>query len=80
MVAEAFSTLKNRKGHTLAAIRKFVAENYDCEVTKQIQTNIKKYIREEFEAGRIKMVGVGESDDDQTEAEINFKKRFALKK
>jgi len=77
MVAEALTSLKNRKGHTLAAIRSFIAKNYDCQVNKRIQVNIKNYIRSEFDAGRIKMVGIAEDDDDEA-AEINFTKRFAL--
>lgn len=73
MVAHAFTVLKNRKGLTLAAIRKHIGEEYKCEVTKTIQTHIKKYITGEFEAGRIKMVG-HDGDD------IKFNQRFALVK
>lgn len=74
MVTDAFNRMKySRKGHTLAAIRNFIAANYDCEVLKAMQNRIKKFIGEEFAAGRIKMVNAeGE--------EVNFTKRFALVK
>lgn len=73
MVTEAFTLLKNRKGHTLYAIKKFITDNYNCQISSQINNNIKKYLAEEFEAGRIKMT---DSDADK----IKFNQRFALSK
>lgn len=73
MVDEAFKMLKNRKGHSLEAIRKFVIQNYDCNKTKLTQTLIKKYLAQEFAEGRIKMMN-SESNN------ILFNKRFALVK
>lgn len=69
MVQNALDSLKSRQGCSLIAIRKYITENYDGEMTKQRQNLIKKFMSEEFEAGRIKM-----TNDDETT--INFKKRF----
>ncbi|XP_031632278.1 histone H1, orphon-like [Contarinia nasturtii] len=75
MVEDAFATLKNRKGHTLAAIRNFIAATYKIDVNKnkRIQKNIKKCISDEFNAGRVRMV-------DSEEDEISYRNRFALVK
>lgn len=74
MVHDALKVLKKRKGLTLAAIRNHVATKYKCVVNKSLQYNIRKYLTNEFEAGRIRMVGA-EADD-----EIKFTNRFALAK
>lgn len=71
MVSEAFANMKNRKGHTLAAVKKYIAQNFDCELNKSSQNNIRNFISKEFSAGRIKMVN---SEDN----EIKFNRRFAL--
>lgn len=74
MVHDALTNLKNRKGLTLAAIRNHIAKKYNCVVDKSLQSHIRKYMSNEFEAGRIRMVGAKDED------EIKFNNRFALSK
>lgn len=71
MVAEALITLKNRKGVTLQAIRKYLTNEYNCILTTQIGQLIKKYLGDEFEAGRLQMT----NDESDT---INYKRRFKV--
>lgn len=73
MVSNALETLKNRKGHTLVAIQKYIKEAFDCQLSSGIKSNIKKFLAQEFEAGHIKM-----ANDDS--ADIKFNKRFLLAK
>lgn len=73
MVNKAFSTLKDRKGNTMASIRKYITTEYQRELNKALLGHIKKYMTKEFEDGRIRMTN---SDADT----INFSMRFALVK
>lgn len=73
MVTAAFANLKDRKGLTLAAIRNYVGNNYECVLDKRNQNNIKKFISEAVLDGRIKMMNHDGN-------EVNFSKRFALVK
>lgn len=73
MTINALSTLKDRKGHTLAAIRNFISTQHNRVVNKTFQGHIRKFIEKEFLEGRIRMTN---SDGEQ----INFSKRFALAK
>lgn len=68
-VTHALTAKRSRSGVTLIAIRKYMVEMFDTNVTKVIQNNVKKFIEEEFAEGRIVMVN-DESD------KINFTKRF----
>lgn len=73
MTTMAFTSLKDRKGNSLASIRNYIATEYKRVISKALQGHIKKFIAKEFEEGRIRMT----NSDEET---INFAKRFALVK
>lgn len=61
MVHEALTDLKSRKGTSLYAIKKYMQENFDVDVSK-VNYIIKRLIKSEVEAGIIVQVnGVGAS-------------------
>lgn len=73
MTEKALAALKDRKGNTMAAIRKYITENYAREINNSLLLNIKKYMENEFLADRLRMTN--------SEAKsIDFSKRFALMK
>lgn len=61
MVTEALSTLKERKGFPLVAIRKYIVNKYAVELDTRRLNAIKKIMMEEFQEGRLQMVNSNES-------------------
>lgn len=72
MVSDALQKIKNRKGFTLASIRNYILKKYSTKLNKLRQNNMKRFMHDEFEAGRLTMVGF---DGDK----LNLSKRFAYK-
>lgn len=71
MVTNALTTLKDRKGSSLTAIKTFITNNYGLEMTKARQTLLRKAMRTEFDEGRIRITN-GDVDV------IKFNMRFNL--
>lgn len=55
MVNAAIKNLKDRKGSSLAAIKKYIAANYKCDVAK-LAPFIRKYLKKAVADGKLKQV------------------------
>ena len=55
MVVAAITALKERNGSSLAAIKKYMAANYKCEVAK-LAPFIRKFLKKAVEEGKLKQV------------------------
>lgn len=73
MMANALSSLHDRKGNSMAAIRNFIVNNYQRQVDNSFLYRMKKYMENEFLADRLRMT----NSERKT---IDFSKRFALMK
>lgn len=73
MTTNALKTMNDRKGNTMASIKTFIAKEYQREIGKSLVTHIKKFMEQEWLAGRIRMTNF----DSNT---INFSKRFTVVK
>ncbi len=71
MVRDAFENTKGSKGTTLQAIRIYITKKYDVEMTKRRQNIMKKFVKDEFDEGRMRMTN---HKGDQ----INYSKRFKV--
>ena len=61
MVNAAIKNLKDRKGSSLAAIKKYIAANYKCDVAK-LAPFIRRYLKKAVADGKLKQVkGTGAS-------------------
>ena len=55
MVVAAITALKERNGSSLAAIKKYMAANYKCDVAK-LAPFIRKFLKKAVEEGKLKQV------------------------
>ena len=55
MVVAAITALKERNGSSLAAIKKYIAGNYNCDVAK-LAPFIRKFLKKAVEDGKLKQI------------------------
>ena len=55
MVTTAITSLKERNGSSLAAIKKYIAANYKCDVAK-VAPFIRKFLKKAVEEGKLKQI------------------------